>query len=188
MGQSLNATSTAYLSWLGWDSGSKSCFYCSASSGGSLWQLGIGEANPAAGVKLAVAGGTIQGEGGIQAGTDAAFNASPRGTYNAFVPNLTSAAGTYQRITLDKAITVTRLQLVLGTAGAGCTTQSTMSVSDGTNSVTLTTANGTAIYDSGAVSQNFAAAANLDIKIATAASGCTTAPQNANVNAQYRMQ
>ncbi len=91
-------------------------------------------------------------------------------------------------MTLNKAITVTRFQVVLGTAGAGCTTQSTVSVTDGTNSVTLTTANGTAIYDSGAVSQNFAAAANLDIKIATAASGCTTAPQNANVTAQYRMQ
>jgi hypothetical protein len=127
-------------------------------------------------------------EGGIQAGTDVAFNASPRGLYNAFLPNLTSAAATYQRMTLDKAITVTRLQLVLGTAGAGCTTQSTVSVTDGTNPITLTTANGTAIYDSGAVSQNYAAAANLDIKIATAASGCTTAPQNANVSVQYRMQ
>ena len=88
----------------------------------------------------------------------------------------------------DKAITVTRFQLVLGTAGAGCTTQSTVSVTDSTNAVTLTTANGTAIYDSGAVSRNFAATANLDIKIATAASGCTTAPQNANVTVQYRMQ
>jgi hypothetical protein len=91
-------------------------------------------------------------------------------------------------MTLDKAVTVTRLQLVLGTAGAGCTTQSTVSLTDGTSSVALTTANGTATYDSGAVSQNFAPAANLDIKIATAASGCTTAPQNANVNVQYRMQ
>ena len=91
-------------------------------------------------------------------------------------------------MTLDKAITVTRLQLALGTAGAGCTTQSTVSVTDGTSSVTLTTANGTSIYDSGAVSHTFAASANLDIKIATAASGCTTAPQNANVSVQYRMR
>jgi hypothetical protein len=35
----------------------------------------------------------------------------------------------------------------------------------------------------GAVSQNFAAGANLDIKIATAASGCSTAPQYADVTA-----
>jgi hypothetical protein len=104
------------------------------------------------------------------------------------LPNLTSAAATYQRTTLDKAITVTRLQMVLGTAGVGCTTQSTVSVTDGTTPISLTTVNGTAIYDSGAVSQNYAAAANLDIKIATAASGCTTAPQNANVSVQYRMQ
>ena len=184
----LNATSTAYLSWLYWDRGAKSCLFCTSAAGGSLWQLGIGEANPAAGVKLAVSGGTLQGEGGIQAGSDVAFNASPRGFYNAFLPNLTSAAATYQRATLDKAITVTRLQLVLGTAGAGCTTQSTVSVTDGTTPITLTTVNGTAIYDSGAVSQNYAAAANLDIKIATPASGCTTAPQNANVSVQYRMQ
>jgi hypothetical protein len=185
---SLNTVSTAYLSWLYWDRGAKSCLFCTSTAGSSLWQLGIGEGNPAAGVKLAVAGGTLQGEGGIQAGADVAFNASPRGSYNAFLPNLTSAAGTYQRMTLDKAVTVTRLQLVLGTAGAGCTTQSTVSLTDGTSSVALTTANGTATYDSGAVSQNFAPAANLDIKIATAASGCTTAPQNANVNVQYRMQ
>ncbi len=181
------AIPTAYLSWLYRNTGTNGCFYCYAGANNN-GQLGIGEPNPGAGVKLAVLGGTIQGEGGIQAGSDTAFNASPRGAYNAFLPNLTSAAATYQRMTLDKAITVTRLQLVLGTAGAGCTTQSTVSVTDGTSSVTLTTANGTALYDSGAVSQNFAAAANLDIKIATAASGCTTAPQNANVTAQYRMQ
>jgi hypothetical protein len=177
--------STAYLSWLGWNGG---CIYCTSTAAAANWALGVGEPNPAAGVKLDVKGGTIRGQGGVQAGTDTAFNASPRGAYNAFLPNLTSAAASYQRMTLDKAVTVTRFQLVLGTAGAGCTTQSTVSVTDGTSSVTLTTANGTAIYDSGAVSQNFAAAANLDIKIATAASGCTTAPQNANVTAQYRMQ
>jgi len=187
-GTTLNTISTAYLSWLYWDGTKKSCLFCTSAGGSLSWQLGIGEANPSAGVKLAVAGGTLQGEGGIQAGTDVAFNASPRSFYNAFLPNLTSAAATYQRATLDKAITVTRLQLVLGTAGAGCTTQSTVSVTDGTSPITLTTVNGTAIYDSGAVSQNYAAAANLDIKIATAASGCTTAPQNANISVEYRMQ
>jgi hypothetical protein len=181
-------TSNAYLSWLYWDRGTKSCLLCTSSAGNLSWQLGVGEANPGTGVKLAVAGGTIQGEAGIQAGTDVAFTASPRSAYNAFLPNLTSAAATYQRMTLDKPIIVTRLQLVLGMAGAGCTTQASVTVTDGTNSVTLTTANGTATYDSGVVSQNFAAAANLDIKIATAASGCTMAPQNGNVNVQYRMQ
>jgi hypothetical protein len=188
IGATLNTTPSALLSWLNWKSVNPSCLLCDDGLNASFHQLGIGEANPAAGVKLAVAGGTIQGEAGIQAGTDVAFNASPRGAYNAFLPNLTSPAATYQRMTLDKAITVTRLQLVLGTAGAGCTTQSTVSVTDGTSSVTLTTANGTAIYDSGAVSYTFGAAANLDIKIATAASDCTTAPQNANVSVQYRMR
>ncbi len=177
---------TAYLSWLYWEH--PGCLYCTSAGAGASWALGVGEPNPAAGVKLAVKGGAIQGEGGIQAGTDTAFNASPRGAYNAFLPNLTSSAATYQRMTLDKAITVTRVQLVLGTAGAGCSTQSTVSITDGTNSVMLTTANGTAIYDSGAVTQNYAASANLDIKIVTPASECSTAPQNANVTAQYRMQ
>src|SRR5260221_2866931 len=91
-GTTLNAVSTAYLSWLYWDRGTKSCLFCAAAAGSSFWQLGIGEANPAAGVKLAVSGGTLQGEGGVQAGADVAFNASPRGLYNAFLPNLTSAA------------------------------------------------------------------------------------------------
>jgi len=184
----LNTSTSAYLSWLYWDRSSKSCLLCTSAAGSGLWQLGVGEPNPGVGVKLAVSGGTLQGEGGIQAGADVAFNASPRGLYNAFLPNLTSPAVTYQRMTLDKGITVTRLQLALGTAGAGCTTQAIVSVTDGSSSITLTTVNGTAIYDSGAVSQNYAAAANLDVKIATPASGCTTAPQNANVSVQYRMQ
>ena len=180
------AQPTAYLSWLYWEH--PGCIYCTSAGAGAVWALGVGEPNPGAGVKLAVKGGTIQGEGGIQAGSDTAFNASPRVAYNAFVPNLMTAAATYQRMTLDKGVTVTRLQLVLGTPGVGCSTQSTVSVTDGTSSVTLTTANGTAIYDSGAVTQNFAAAANLDVKIVTAAVGCSTPPQNANVTAQYRMQ
>jgi hypothetical protein len=40
----------------------------------------------------------------------------------------------------------------------------------------------------GAASQIFATSANLDIKIVTAASGCTASPQNTNGGAQYRMQ
>jgi hypothetical protein len=40
----------------------------------------------------------------------------------------------------------------------------------------------------GAVSQIFAASANLDMKIVSAASGCATPPQNASGAAQYRMQ
>jgi hypothetical protein len=40
----------------------------------------------------------------------------------------------------------------------------------------------------GAVLQTFGAAANLDMKIVSAASGCATPPQNASGTAQYRMQ
>lgn len=184
----LSTGNQAYMSWLDWDRGTPSCLFC-ASAYSDSWPLGIGVLpTPGNGVKLDVAGGTIRGQGGLQAGTDAAFNASPRGAYSAFLPNLTASAGTFQRMTLDKGVTVTRVQLVLGTAGAGCSTQGTVSLTDGTNSVTLTTSNGTAIYDSGPVSQNFAAGANLDIRIATPAAGCSTAPQDANVAVQYRMQ
>jgi len=42
--------------------------------------------------------------------------------------------------------------------------------------------------DSGAVTQNYAAGASLTLSVQTAATGCTTAPADANAVIQYKMQ
>jgi hypothetical protein len=115
-------------------------------------------------------------------------SSAPRGSHNALIPAFTVTTSSSARVTLDKAITVTRFQIVLATAPAGCSTQAVVQVTDGTTPVSITFANGTSIYDSGAVTQNYAAGANLDIKVSTAAAGCTTNPANGNVTVQYRMQ
>jgi hypothetical protein len=45
-----------------------------------------------------------------------------------------------------------------------------------------------AASDSGAISQNHAAAPSLQVLVQTAAAGCTTSPADANVTVQYGMQ
>jgi hypothetical protein len=89
-------------------------------------------------------------------------------------------------VTLDKAITVTRLQVQAKTAPSGCSTNAVIRLTDGTTPVNVTVS--AAANDSGAVAQNYAAAANLSVSVQTAAAGCTTSPADANVIVQYKMQ
>jgi len=120
---------------------------------------------------------------------DAGLTGAPRMTYSAFIPSLTSAPGTYARLIPEKGITVTRLQMVLGTAGVSCTRQASLAVTDGTTSQILTTSNGVSIYDSGVISKTFPAGAAIDVRIDIPAENCgsATAPLNANLTVEYRM-
>jgi len=70
---SLNTVSTAYLSWLYWDRAPSRVYFARQLPAVRLWQAWHWGRESAAGVKLAVAGGTLQGEGGIQAGADVAL-------------------------------------------------------------------------------------------------------------------
>jgi hypothetical protein len=122
---------------------------------------------------------------GIVIGTET-VSASPRGPMNIFFPGAITSTWTGQSWTLDKAITVTRVQAQAKTAAAGCTTNAVIRVTDGTTPINLTLA--AAANDSGAISQNYAAGATLTISVQTAAAGCTTSPADANVVVQYRTQ
>jgi len=114
------------------------------------------------------------------------MSASPRGPLNVFFPGALTNTWTGLTWTLDKAITVTRLQVQAKTAAAGCTTNAVIRVSDGTTPVNLTLS--AAANDSGGLSQNYPAGATLTISVQTAAAGCSTPPADANAVMQYRMQ
>ena len=122
---------------------------------------------------------------GVAFGTES-FTASPRGEQNVFLPGALTSTWTGSTWTLDKAVTVTRLQVQAKTAPAGCTTNAVVRLSDGASPVNLTIS--AASNDSGPITQNYAAAASLTIGVQTAAAGCTTSPADANVIVQYRMQ
>jgi hypothetical protein len=122
---------------------------------------------------------------GVAFGTET-FTASPRGEQNVFLPGALTSAWTGSTWTLDKAVTVTRVQVQAKTAPAGCTTNSVVRLTDGTSPVNVTIS--AAGNDSGPIAQNYAAAASLTISVQTAASGCTASPADANVVVQYRMQ
>ncbi len=115
-----------------------------------------------------------------------AFTASPRGEQNIFLPGALTSAWTGSTWTLDKGVTVTRVQVQAKTAPAGCTTNAIVRLTDGTTPVNVTIT--AAANDSGAIAQNYAASAALTISVQTAAAGCTTSPADGNVTIQYRMQ
>ena len=114
------------------------------------------------------------------------LNAAPRSDQNIFLPGALSTAWTGSTWTLDRGVTVTRVQVQAKTAPAGCTTNAVVRLTDGTTPVNVTIA--AAANDSGAITQNYASGATLTFSVQTAAAGCTTTPADANVTIQYRMQ
>jgi hypothetical protein len=105
---------------------------------------------------------------------------------NAFLPGALTATWTGATWTLDKAVTITRVQVQAKTAPSGCTTNAVVRLTDGTSPVNITIS--AAANDSGPITQSYAAAAAVTIAVQTAAAGCTTSPADANVVVQYRMQ
>ncbi len=115
-----------------------------------------------------------------------AITASPRAEQNIFLPGALTTTWTGATWTLDKALTVTRVQAQAKTGPAGCTTNAVVRVTDGTTPINVTI-NGAA-NDSGAITQNYLAGASLTVSVQTAAAGCTKSPADVNVIVQHRMQ
>jgi hypothetical protein len=115
-----------------------------------------------------------------------ALTAAPRGEQNIFLPGALTTTWVASTWTPDKAVTVTRLQVQTKTAPAACTSNAVVRLTDGTTAVNLTISGAT--NDSGALTQNYAAGIPLSLSVQTAAAGCSTAPADANVTIQYRMQ
>jgi hypothetical protein len=130
---------------------------------------------------------TANGIGGSKLLLNGEFlNAAPRSEQNIFLPGGLSTTWTGSTWTLDRGVTVTRVQAQAKTAPAGCTTNAVVRLTDSTTPVNVTIA--AAANDSGAIAQNYASGAVLTLSVQTAAAGCTTPPADANVTIQYRMQ
>jgi hypothetical protein len=114
------------------------------------------------------------------------LNNHPRAEQNIFLPGTLTSTWTAATWTVDKAVTITRIQVQAKTAPAGCTTSAVVRFTDGTTPVNVTISS--AANDSGSISQNYAAGASLQVLVQTAAAGCATSPADANVTVQYRMQ
>jgi len=115
-----------------------------------------------------------------------AVSAAPRSEQTVFLPGALTSTWTGGTWTLDKAITVTRVQVQAKTAPSGCSTNAIVRVTDGTTPINVTLSS--AANDSGSVSQNYAAGASVSSSVQTAAAGCTTSPADANIIIQYKMQ
>ena len=104
-------------------------------------------------------------------------------TWSAFIANFdqTFRASIF---TPDGDITVTRIELQLTTAPAGCAINTRVRVTDGTTAHTFTVNNGH--EDTGPLTLDYAAGTQISLHVTRAASGCTTPPTGANVVVQYR--
>ena len=122
---------------------------------------------------------------GIVIGADQ-VSSGPRAFFDTALPGALTSTWTGSTVTLDKAITVTRVQTQAKTAPSGCSTNAVIRLTDGTTPVNVTIA--AAANDSGAITQNYAAGATLTVSVQTAAAGCSTSPADANAIIQYRMQ
>lgn len=122
---------------------------------------------------------------GIVLGSDQVSN-GPRALFNTFLPGALTSTWTGSTITLDKPITVTRVQVQAKAAPSGCSTNAIVRLTDGTTPISVTIS--AAANDSGAISQSYSAGASLTVSVQTAASGCTTSPADANALIQYKMQ
>jgi hypothetical protein len=122
---------------------------------------------------------------GITMGAES-FASVPRAVFPTFLPGALTATWTGSTFTLDKAITVTRVQVQAKTPPSGCTTNAVVRLSDGTTNQDVTISG--AANDSGAIAKNYAAGAALTVSVQTAAAGCATSPTDVNVLVQYRMQ
>ena len=114
------------------------------------------------------------------------MSSATRSEQNIFLPGALTSTWTGSTWTPDRAVTVTRLQVQMKTAPAGCTTNAIVRLTDGTTPVNVTVS--AAANDSGAIAQNYAAGSTLTIGVQTAAAGCATSPADGNVTVQYRMQ
>lgn len=117
------------------------------------------------------------------------ISAAPRMTWGIdFIANMNNTSGVFKQMVLDKAITITRIDIVYaGTTGAGSTTPAKLRITDGTTNTDVSNTNGAASDTSGAISVNYAAGATLQIKT-VAGVGYTTNPTNVVATVQYKMQ
>jgi hypothetical protein len=109
--------------------------------------------------------------------------------FNCNVPVLTSTTTTATTNcfwTPDQNIQIMRFSAGMGTAPSGCSPNAVLTVTNGTNSQTLTIS--AAQNDSGALSPGIqmVAGTKIGITVSTAASGCGTSPANAAINALWQ--
>jgi hypothetical protein len=106
--------------------------------------------------------------------------------WNTFLAGPLSTVFTAGRLTPDGNLSVTRIQVGLGTAPLGCSTNAVVQITDGTPAGTKTITLTAAANDSGPLAVNYAAGTPILVGLGIRAVGCGTKPQNANVLVQYK--
>src|SRR5262249_603746 len=106
-------------------------------------------------------------------------------TWNSYVPLGARTATVASSFTPGNAITVARIQAQAFIPPAGCSTNLSLQLSDGTASGTTSVVVFSAENDSGPLSLNYAAGTPLRLTVVPSA-GCSIPPASINVVVQYQ--
>lgn len=114
-------------------------------------------------------------------------SASPRSFLDAFAAGPLIASLVFAQVTLDKAMTLTRIQATAATAPSGCATNAVVRVyPDGNPGAGMSLTIAAANNDSGTTAAAWSAGTVLDFAIYAAATGCAATPANLNLITQWR--
>jgi Collagen triple helix repeat (20 copies) len=132
-----------------------------------------------------------QGPAGPQGPAGAASSgsgASSSSMLSAFIPGPLTQAYTAASVVSDSAITVTRISATLKTAPDAACAPTVLRLTDGSSGQDLRLLGGQVGEDTGAMSLEFNAGANLQVKVQKPANCQSTNPADANVLVEYRGQ
>ncbi|MBV9435850.1 MAG: hypothetical protein JOZ44_07345 [Acidobacteria bacterium] len=135
----------------------------------------------------AFSGNVQSGSVTLSADSNASFSHAPRMTWTTFLPDTLTSTYVANTMIPDQNIVVTRVTATLRAAGATCRTNLDIRLSSSSVVSDLVLSSGATFADSGVLNAQVAGGAKLFVSIATGAS-CNTAPSDANVTVQYRMQ
>ena len=150
----------------------------------------------AVGIGTRAPGATLDVAGSFRVNGDTPMNSNPHMSFSGFINgDLGFGSGWAGGFFVpDRAITVTRITVRVGTQGFGCSTPPAVNVDDfagnGSTAVSLSIPNSVTIADSGPVSVGFPAGDQITIDL-TPTSGCGLfdfSPKDAFVNVEYIMQ
>ena len=158
--------------------------------------VNLGQMSPLSGTSvtgtLSVAG-NVNATGSVTAGAvvingDTAMSSAPRAIYASFCPGTLTAVWTCSTLTVDKPITITRVQVQVKSVAVSCSGAAVIRVGDNATNNQDLTLSSSVITDTGPIVRNFAANTSMLVRVITPASTCTAPPSDANVTIQYKMQ
>ena len=117
------------------------------------------------------------------------FYPEERSTWSGYYNGaLTTTTNWISAFVPERAISITRVDTAVQTAGVDCAIAPVVTITNGRAAQSVAIANGNNGNSSGGVNVNVAGGTTIRMELTTAAAGCRMKPQNLNITVEYKMQ